>query len=864
MPRARLMAAYQIPSRQRPSQAALVPQIRRAVHSWRSGGYEGATDTTRTLLRHWFETDHEIDGEDWLYYYCQREAIETVIYLREVLRKTSLYELAREFDVEGRVMLNPAQDRWPRYVCKMATGSGKTKVMSLAIVWSYFNAQFETERRGDYTQTFALLAPNVIVYQRLLDDFGDGRIFRADPLIPKQWASDWHFSVRTRDDPYQSSTRGTLYLTNIHQLYESRGKRSRTVEPRAISAVLGALPSASPDGAGLRFRNELASHGELMVLNDEAHHVHDDDLEWYRTIERLYDDLGDDRGGGLRLQLDFSATPKHDNGRLFDQIVVDYPIAQAVEDGIVKRPILGELSGDLEYTSENAADRHRDKLNAGIRKWQEVREALKDVDRNPLLFIMTEDTKSADQIGEWLATQPDFSEQSVLTIHTNRSGEISEAVGKQKELDVLRDAARQVDAPDNPYRAIVSVLMLREGWDVRNVCVIVALRSYSAKSQILPEQTLGRGLRRMWPVAHGDDREQLIVIEHEAFRAFWDRELGGEGLDIPWQPVDSLKYGLETVRVDPDKLQYDIAIPELSAGLHARVPRWDELVVDQPPPQPFTIQLRLDEDPIHYVGRDWLTLEVVDEDEFERDFPADAARYLNHVARMVLRECRLANLSDGFAQIAPRMQRYIEERMFEDRVSLTDARVMARLNRGDASRWLFEVFVRALRQLSFEQREVEFADRWLRVSEAEPFATSRQTAKCEKTVFNLVPCDSGLERRFARWLDQGATDVEAFAKNEAPVRFTVPYVSAAGGLRSYRPDFLVRAADGMLVIETKGVETIDVAHKDRRIEQWCRNATALSGVEWRYLKVSQELFDSTAWDSIATLERGTALAGGGS
>ena len=68
--------------------------IRHAVHAWRNSGYDGATNTTKALLRHWFETDHTIDDDDWLYYYCQREAIETIIYLREVLRADSLYKLA--------------------------------------------------------------------------------------------------------------------------------------------------------------------------------------------------------------------------------------------------------------------------------------------------------------------------------------------------------------------------------------------------------------------------------------------------------------------------------------------------------------------------------------------------------------------------------------------------------------------------------------------------------------------------------------------------------------------------------------------------------------------------------------------------
>jgi type III restriction enzyme len=240
----------------------------------------------------------------------------------------------------------------------------------------------------------------------------------------------------------------------------------------------------------------------------------------------------------------------------------------------VKRPILGELSGTVEYETDNAADRHRDKLHAGIEKWRDLRDALKPVKRHPLLFIMTENTKAADQVGDWLKTQPDFSPESVLTIHTNRSGEIVEGTSraKQRELEQLREAARKVDEADNPYSAIVSVLMLREGWDVQNVSVIVPLRAYSARAQILPEQTLGRGLRRMWPVASGEVLEQLIVIEHEAFCQFWDNELMEEGLEIQRVPVDRLRPEIKTVLVDESKLEFDIEIPRLTPALTTRVP----------------------------------------------------------------------------------------------------------------------------------------------------------------------------------------------------------------------------------------------------------------------------------------------------
>jgi len=855
---ARLFQAYQIPATQRESRAALVNTIREAVHDWRRRGYEGVTPTSRRLLQFWFESDHLTSkGDEFLYYYCQREAIETLIYLYEVIKARDLYSLATLYDRNGRIHVNPADDRWARYVCKMATGSGKTKVMALAVVWSYFNARFESALRDDYSQTFALIAPNVIVYQRLLDDFRDGAVFRADPLIPPEWDADWQFTVITRDDPVTSSTPGTLYLTNIHQLYESRGRGRIPDEPEALTAVLGGPRPGALEGTGIGLRERMLSHNELIVLDDEAHHVRpDDELEWWNVIHHMDAELRERSGHGLRAQLDFTATPKHTNGALFQEIIVDYPIAQAVEDGIVKRPILGELSGDIEYQADNAADRHRDKLHAGIEKWRELRDELVKAGRNPLLFVMTENTKAADEVGEWLKTQPGFGPDSVLIIHTDRRGEVTEgpSAAKQKELEVLREASRRVDQPDTPYRAIVSVLMLREGWDVRNVSVIVPLRAYSAKAQILPEQTLGRGLRRMWPVASGDDREQVIVIEHEAFRDFWDKELQEEGLEIEKIPVKSLRPEVKTVLVDRSKLEFDIEIPVLTPSLTVEVPDLDAIDIRQLPVH----RLRLSgvaEDPIQYQGRDILTGEIVDQAEFERDFPADPVGYLNVLVRLVLRECKLANLADGFAKLAPPVKRYIEEVMFTGQASMDDRRVMMRLNRADAKTLLFGVFVGAIKEVSVTPQEVRPTDEWIRVSDTNPFPTTRPVVAAGKTVFNFVPCDRTLEERFARWLDTTASDVLAFVKNEAAVHFEVAYLSSSGGLRYYRPDFVIRTPQGMYVVETKGLEDLEVPRKDQRMIQWCRDATVFTGEEWRYVKVAGALFDSHRWDSIAELER---------
>ncbi|MGI8875433.1 MAG: hypothetical protein ACR2KP_14160 [Egibacteraceae bacterium] len=195
----------------------------------------------------------------------------------------------------------------------------------------------------------------------------------------------------------------------------------------------------------------------------------------------------------------------------------------------MKRPVIGELSGDVEAVSDDASVRYRQRLGAAVAKWREDTERLPLAGYTPLLLVMAEDTAAADQLARYLDTLADLSGR-VLTIHvrlrgTNKGEVISD------DLERARDFARNADDPQSPYRAIVSVLMLREGWDVPNVTVIVPLRAYTARAQILPEQTLGRGLRRMTRPGSGVS-ERVVVIEHEAFRSLWDEELAEESLEL--------------------------------------------------------------------------------------------------------------------------------------------------------------------------------------------------------------------------------------------------------------------------------------------------------------------------------------------
>ena len=146
--------------------APCVPALREAVVSWRSDGYKGITDTTRELLNYWFFTDHLLsNGKPFKYHVAQKEAIETIIFLFEVRNTRTRKALLEQFAFAHKDIRLPPYDDFARYCVKMATGSGKTKVMALVIAWQFANAV--KEGRDDYATTFLILAPNVIVFERL-------------------------------------------------------------------------------------------------------------------------------------------------------------------------------------------------------------------------------------------------------------------------------------------------------------------------------------------------------------------------------------------------------------------------------------------------------------------------------------------------------------------------------------------------------------------------------------------------------------------------------------------------------------------------------------------------------------------------
>ena len=826
--------------------APCVPALREAVKAWVAGGTKGVTETTRILLNHWFHTDHKLrTGRPFKYHRSQQEAIETLVFVWEFEKVRTRKGLLQRYATDLNDVALPPYDDFARYCIKMATGSGKTKVMSLAIAWQFLNAVREQDAIAkEYAKTFLLIAPNVIVLERLKADFAGSSIFHNDPIIPRELKIFWDFDCVMRGDSDKAPAEGMLFLTNIQQFYD-RPDKNGDAEPDAMTAVLGQKPPTKKlDLTDFDDRIALRA-GHLMVLNDEAHHTHDENNEWNVKIRGLHEKTP------LMAQLDFSATPRFTKGAIFPWTISDYPLKQAILDGIVKRPMKG-IAHITEAKSEYASVRYQGYLAAAVERWREYRTQLSPLKQKPILFIMMNDTDEADDVAAWLREKypAEFGGEKTEVIHTDKSGEVS-----KKDLDEARGAVREVDSPDSPINAIVSVLMLREGWDVRNVTVVVGLRPYTAKANILPEQAIGRGLRLMFRDIGTDYTERVDIIGNKKFLDFVDDLEKLEELHLETFEVGKDKLKIVTIIPTDDRKKYDVGLPLLSPTLIRKKSLAEEIAsLNVMSFQTILLPMSGD-DPrnqtFKYEGYDIITLQK----EVERDYtipePQTAQEVIGYYSRRIAEAVKLPS---QFAALAPKVREFFEEKAFGQTVDLNDHEIVKAMSTPVAHFVCVDVFSKALKKLTIAEQEPTLLEPERMLSSCQPFPWSRQVWEGVKTVFNLVPCDNGFERDFAKFLDN-AKDVEAFAKLPQPFGFSIEYTDGAMNLRSYYPDFV--AVDDKAVrwlLETKGAETDDVAHKDAAATQWCENATQLTKTKWQYLKIPQKAFELLQPSRLADLK----------
>lgn len=833
----------------------LVPQLRKRVAEWRANDYLGATETSKSLLIWWFQTPHILmNGQaDFKYYFAQREAIETIIYLHDVIGFVDKFDLMR-FDSSGAVTAGMFDESWKRLVIKMATGAGKTKILSLALVWSYFHKLYEKD--SDLARNFLVIAPNIIVLDRIYKDFKGLQIFYQDPALPSNgfrgnnWQEDFQLTLHLQDDVRVANPVGNIFLTNIHRVYSDNVAAPSADDEDSKNYFLGEKVTGAANESKIDLGTIIRDIDELVVLNDEAHHIHDSTMAWFKSIQDIHNRLRL-KDGHLSLQIDVTATPKHNNGAIFVQTVADYPLVEAISQNVVKHPVLPDASSREKLQERQSAkftEKYADYLNLGVIEWRKAFAEHAKLRKKAILFVMTDDTRNCDDVATYLENNFADLKDSVLVIHTKKNGEISEsASGKSaEELQKLREQANSIDDFDNPYKAIVSVMMLKEGWDVRNVTTIVGLRAYSAPSGILPEQTLGRGLRKMYG---GDVEEIVSVVGTNAFMEFvesiqaegvtLERRAMGEGT----KPKAPLVIEVDNDNERKDIPFLDIQLPLLAPKLHREYENLNRLDTKTLGHQNVEYKQFSPEEQRKIVFKEITTSQIVHVTELDGENGMNYRSVISYFARVLMHELRLVS---GYDILYKKLKEFIATELFGQAVDLESLNTIRNLSEINATRTVLNHFKKAINALTIrEKHDAEIRD-VLKISETRPFVVKDQEYTLpKKSVFNRIVGDSHYELEFANFLDN-CSDVTSFAKNYLAVRFKLDYVNATGDLSNYYPDFIVKLTnDKIVIVETKGLVDLDVPLKMKRLRDWCDDVNKLqSKVQYDFVFASQSDFNT--------------------
>ncbi|MDO8127348.1 MAG: DEAD/DEAH box helicase family protein [Candidatus Brocadiales bacterium] len=531
-----------------------VNEIRRRVKRWREAGYPGTTRPTRELLNYWSSPDRERR-----LFYCQREAVETIIWLAESTPAEKQGITIPKDEPNDPKSIEKGYKALSRYACKMATGSGKTIVMGMLIAWSVLN-KFHNRQDTRFSDAVLMVCPNLTIWERL-------QVLR--PEHPKNYYTAFDLvpcSLR------EGLNHGKYLITNWHLFnpIDDTGKKSVVkLGPESDPAFCRRVLESNSE------LGNLGSKENILVLNDEGHHAYrpgqKEELENLsagerRELEEEFEEATVWVGGldrinavrGLNLCIDLSATPFYikgsgrAEGKPFPWVVSDFGLVDAIESGIVKIPRvpvddntgepipryfrLWEWINQQIPASERQTARRRAKPESVLRQAEDALGTLasewkktfdewqKDgAEVPPAMIVVCDNTDLSKLVaghidkGEVL---PELKGQEVtLRIDTKLLKKEESAVEgetKEEREKRLRDTVNTVgktewegegEPPGKDIRCVVSVGMLTEGWDAQNVTQILGLRAFT--SQLLCEQVVGRGLRR----TNYDDFEQPEYVD---------------------------------------------------------------------------------------------------------------------------------------------------------------------------------------------------------------------------------------------------------------------------------------------------------------------------------------------------------------
>lgn len=914
---------------------------------WEQGTFMQKVSTiTQDLLRFWFSPAF-CDERRINFHEGQKQAILNTIYCHEILKTTSvfdMYQQASESIIDDQFLNTIQADKFahPKYCIKMATGTGKTWVMNAIFLWQYLNAKYnESKDSCIFTKNFLFVAPGLIVYERLLDSFlgkedeNGVRHFETADLkqneklfIPEKYREAIYGFVQNnvvkKEEIGKKITgEGIIAITNWHLLVgvDDENEIDTDVSPlkdpsRVISDLLPITPGITAGHSLESLDNQYLRGGELeylrslkniCVFNDEAHHIHENktagiisEVEWQKSLNYISEGKVADF-----IQVDFSATPYDITGsgqkrtkHYFPHIVVDYSLNQAIHAGLVKtiaidkrKEIASLADEDLEFKAIRdgksvleLSDGQRLMLRAGLSRLRLLEDEFVKINPNkhPKMLVICEDTKVSPLVKDFLV-QEGLAEEDVLQIDSDKKGSV-----KPEEWKQIKQSLFNIDKKPTP-KVVVSVLMLREGFDVSNVCVIVPLRS--SQAPILLEQVIGRGLRLMWREPDYDEikaenRHKMLdlkqepngyydilhIVEHPAFIQFYedlDNNMFFEEKERPNR--ESILGDIITVGLKENYKDYDFYIPSIIKDREEILSPKD-LKSDDFEELPWTLE-QLKSMVERQNGEIFVAQEMTVKTRFgEYKVHADifnAQSYNDFLAKMIAAiTSNVGRLSSHSNKEFPTMQinqsslvalidNYIRNKLFKQSfnpLASNNWRILMLL-KGVIVQHIMKQVSKSIYELqnNIDIEEAEVSKKYFSAVSSlkmrENFSLDIKKSIYEKTAY---PSNKGeFEKNFLEFADADS-EVERLLKiNENYHLFAnLKYIRTDGMLSSYYPDFMVKIRNDIYLVETKAQKDVsqeNVVQKQKGALDWIKTTNELlpedrMNSKWHYVILDDSSF----------------------
>ena len=872
---------------------------------------DSVSSTTADLLEHWFG-DEACEFRSINFHSGQRQAILNTIYLHEIIGSQSVldnYDKIGMGEMCNDLNLIQAKTKQleynhPKYCIKMATGTGKTFVLNALLIWQYLN-HLADPTNPKYSSNFLIVAPGNIVYDRLLDsflgkeiaagdsyqrDFSKSDIYGCrDLFVPKnKWNLVSGFVqnsvLRKEDIGVRSTGNGLIAITNWQGLRSDNEEVRTTGVMDYKQMIKDILPLKPGTGGGntlsvldnnlgntrLEFLKNL---NNLVVFNDEAHHIWNDDLKWQESLNLI----ADNKGAGF-VQLDFSATPYSYKGKkqlYFDHIVVDFELKTAIHQGLVKMVAMEKRQDfarletlDFKSVRDNGkivslSEGQKIMLTTGYHKLEILTKSFAHLGKYPKMMVMCEETDAVDLVAIYLLDQG-FKSEEILVIHSNKKGEISESEWKSLKYELFN-----LDRPESKVKIVVSVLMLREGFDVNSICVIVPLRS--TESGILLEQTIGRGLRLMWREEEYQEtklemRQDLLVhknppksyldmvsiVEHPKFIEFYESQISTDDIFVETRDLENQKI-LGDIIVENLKDNYrdfDIAFPIVKYEPDQILP--DDITPFSKELKPLSptlintvFNLKKANEKHTFVSSEATVGTNIDKysfanisfhikaDGYNEFLSAMINRILNFGTKTTERKAKYMPLLHNKSKLARILDNYIRTRVFDKDFDPNDGDNYAVLSSDIVCSHILGQFNTMI--LNYAQN-VEFDGEWefglVNLSTVNSIKIRENySVSVSKSIFNKLgyPSNKGeFEKDFMLFVDNDL-DTQSFIKivprDYEFLRFE--YIKSSGSVGNYYPDFVIKLRSGKIwLIETKAdnqKSQEDVIRKERAVVSKIQN-----------------------------------------